>query len=90
MSKPLTTRQAAEALGVEPSTVRIWIAQGKLPAWRVGTQGDWKVDPADIEAVKRPAEFHQPEPVKRLKRRRILDGPAKLSDLFRKQVKSKQ
>ncbi|HME79334.1 MAG TPA: excisionase family DNA-binding protein [Mycobacterium sp.] len=29
-------KQAADALGVDPKTIRRWIAQGRLTAYRVG------------------------------------------------------
>jgi excisionase family DNA binding protein len=34
----LTTKQVAERLRVKPDTVRQWIADGKLPAFRVGSR----------------------------------------------------
>ncbi|MDP9269589.1 MAG: helix-turn-helix domain-containing protein [Chloroflexota bacterium] len=45
----LTPRQVADALGVTPRTVQRWIAQGRLPATRVG--GRERVSRSSLEQV---------------------------------------
>lgn len=47
---PLTTAEAAEALGVTPQRVRALIAAGRLKADKVGR--DWLIAPPDLEAVR--------------------------------------
>ncbi len=47
----LTTRQAADLLGVSPRRVRALIESGKLPARRVGR--DWTVKRGDLDALER-------------------------------------
>jgi excisionase family DNA binding protein len=49
----LTASQAARLLSVHVSTVRRWIAQGKLPAYRVGDKGV-RVKQADLALVATP------------------------------------
>ncbi|HEY2887623.1 MAG TPA: biotin carboxylase N-terminal domain-containing protein [Candidatus Limnocylindrales bacterium] len=48
MSDELTPRQAAERLGANTRSVQRWIAQGSLPATRVG--GRWRVASGAIDA----------------------------------------
>jgi len=50
----LTTRQAADHLGVTPSRVLALIKTGRLPATMHGR--DWQIDPSDLArvAVRRP------------------------------------
>lgn len=46
--------EAAELLGVSPSTVWRWIDAGRLPAYRVGPK-NIRIARADVEAAIRPA-----------------------------------
>lgn len=46
----LTTTQAAQRLGLSRSSVLALIAQGKLPAQKIGR--DWMIDESDLELVK--------------------------------------
>jgi excisionase family DNA binding protein len=48
--KPLTTTEAAAALGVTPQRIRALIAAGRLRAVKVGR--DWLIRPPDLEAVR--------------------------------------
>lgn len=50
MSKKLTTRQAAELLGVSPSRVRQFVMRFQLPAEYFGR--DLMIDERDLELVK--------------------------------------
>lgn len=47
----LTTEQVARHLSVNVTTVRRWIAEGRLPATQVGR--GWRVHPADLRGVLR-------------------------------------
>lgn len=47
----LTTDQVAARLAVDPSTVRRWIDDGRLPAVKPG--GAWRIDPADLDELLR-------------------------------------
>jgi excisionase family DNA binding protein len=46
----ITPSQAAKLLGVHISTVRRWITQGKLPAYRVGGRGI-RIRSSDVEEL---------------------------------------
>ncbi len=51
--RPIGTQEAARVLGVAPSTVLYWAAQGKLPATRLAAAGrlpEFRFSRADIEA----------------------------------------
>ncbi len=48
----LTQQQTADQLQVSPRTIRYWIAQGRLPAYRVGAQ--IRIKAADVDAMLRP------------------------------------
>ncbi|MGC5583032.1 helix-turn-helix transcriptional regulator [Ornithinimicrobium sp. W1665] len=50
---PLTIAQAAERLGVSTYTIRRRIADGSLPAVRIGTRAI-RVDADDVDALARP------------------------------------
>lgn len=54
----ISTQAAAERLGVTPKSVRNWVADGRLPAVRVGR--NIRIDPADLDAFVRP--YVEPEP----------------------------
>ncbi len=60
MEGSLTLPQAAEELGVHYMTVYRYVRTGQLPAERVG--GAWRVDRADLELVRRPAQRGSPRP----------------------------
>lgn len=45
----LTTAQVAARLAVDPSTVRRWIEDGRLPATKPG--GQHRIDPADLDEL---------------------------------------
>lgn len=53
----LTTRQAADRLGVTVSTISRWVASGKLaPALRIeGLRGPMWFRPADVDALAKAA-----------------------------------
>ena len=50
MTGPITITQAAAVLGVHHQTVRRWIRDGDLPAYRVGARSI-RIDAADLERV---------------------------------------
>jgi len=45
----LTTEQVAHRLSVDPSTVRRWIEDGRLPAVKPGRE--WRIDPGDLDQL---------------------------------------
>lgn len=50
-SEMLTAEEVAAELGVDPSSVRRWIAAGELPATRLpGLRPRYRVKRADVEA----------------------------------------
>lgn len=57
----MTTRQAAEALGINDSRVRQVIRAGELPAEKAGR--DWLINARDVERFRR--QRQQPQPKKR-------------------------
>lgn len=46
----LSQAQTAEFYGVSLSTVRRWIAQGKLRAYKIGSRAI-RIDPADLHSI---------------------------------------
>jgi excisionase family DNA binding protein len=50
MGELIETSKAAKRLGVDVETVRRLIRQGRLGAVRIG--GEYRIDPAEIEAFK--------------------------------------
>lgn len=56
--KLLTTVAAAARLGVDPSTVRRWIEDGRLPAVKPGR--DYRIDPADLDELLRMSSVSRP------------------------------
>lgn len=58
---PLTTKQAAAALGVTPRTIRKWCSNGTLAATQLGR--DWLIESAEIERQKAhmQTEAYQPQ-----------------------------
>ena len=47
----ITTSQVADKFGVLPSTVRKWVAEGKLRAAVTTPGGHYRFNPADIDAI---------------------------------------
>jgi excisionase family DNA binding protein len=45
----LTLPEIAQTLGMNPSTVRLWVREGRLPAEKVGRK--WMVRRADLEQM---------------------------------------
>jgi excisionase family DNA binding protein len=60
--KYLTVAEAAALLRVAPSTIRRWIRQGDLPAYRLGRRRV-ALRPADLSGLIAPARPH-PEPMR--------------------------
>jgi excisionase family DNA binding protein len=54
----LSTRQAAERLGVSEASVRRWSDDGRLPVQRVGRRRERRFRPEDVEAA---SHLHAPE-----------------------------
>ena len=46
----LTAKQAAARLSVHVNTVKRLVRLGEIPHYRLGTRGDLRFDPADIDA----------------------------------------
>ena len=57
----LSVRQAAEFLSVSPRTIRRYIKQQLLPAYRVAGQPTIRIKREDLEAVLEPVAAEQPE-----------------------------
>lgn len=53
MSERITLHEAAERVGVSTRTLRRYIADGRLTAYRIGPR-IIRVDPADLEQIQRP------------------------------------
>ena len=45
----LTVKEVAEFVRVHPKTIRRWIANGDLPATRIGR--DWRIARSDLKAL---------------------------------------
>ncbi len=50
-TKPLLTADVARQLGVAPSRVRHWVAEGKVPRRKIGR--DLVFTPADVRTLRR-------------------------------------
>jgi excisionase family DNA binding protein len=48
-SSMLTTTEVAHLLHVHPNTVRRWANEGLLPVYRLGTRGDRRFKPEEVE-----------------------------------------
>ena len=46
LDRPLTVGELAGILGVAPYTIRDWIKQRRLPAYRIGNS--WRFEPREI------------------------------------------
>jgi excisionase family DNA binding protein len=47
--KVLTVGQAAKLLGVGPKTLSAMIRAGKVPGFRIGVRGYWRIRQSDID-----------------------------------------
>lgn len=54
LGRLITTRRAAEMCGVHPNTIREYIREGRLPAYRVGERLI-RIDANDVAALIVPA-----------------------------------
>lgn len=52
--KHLTLPQAADVLAVSEHSVRNWIKDGSLPAFRVGPGGHFRIAEPDLAAFRKP------------------------------------
>lgn len=50
----MSPAEAADYLGISPRTLRNYIAEGKLPAYRLGGKRTMRLDRADLDALLRP------------------------------------
>jgi len=50
LQRMLTIKEVSQILHVHPNTVRNWSNSGLLKAYRVGSRGDRRFRPEDIEA----------------------------------------
>ncbi|MDR2442461.1 MAG: helix-turn-helix domain-containing protein [Deltaproteobacteria bacterium] len=62
--KVLTVGQAAKLLGVGPKTLSAMIRAGKVPGFRIGERGYWRVRQSDIDNLMDSQKF-KPAPPKR-------------------------
>ena len=62
MAKVITVAEAAERLGVHHMTIRRWIREGKLRAFRVPGDVRRYVDADEVEALREPQELPRKEP----------------------------
>lgn len=54
----ITVSDGAARAGVSPVTLRRWIADGFLPAYRLGPRSI-RIDPRDLDGVCRPLEVNE-------------------------------
>jgi excisionase family DNA binding protein len=59
MEEYMTVFEAAAVLKAKPRTVRGWIREGKLRAYKVGGMRLWRVRRADLRAFLRPGRESQ-------------------------------
>ena len=50
----MSPAEAADYLGISPRTLRNYISEGKLPAYRLGGKRTMRIDRADLDALLRP------------------------------------
>lgn len=55
----LSTDKAAALVGCDPRTLRRMVAEGRLPAARIGRRGVLRLDPRDLDALKRPGDLRR-------------------------------
>lgn len=46
----MTVNDVAEELKVHPRTVKRWITEGLLPAFKLGDRAGWRIDEAAVRA----------------------------------------
>ena len=100
----VTVREAAETLGVSPSTVWRWVDAGNLPASRVGPKAI-RIRRGDVEAAIRPRQINSARgsewriytdidearvPLTSEERRRGLEAVARLEKLAKKILKRRK
>jgi len=52
LERVLDTNQVAKAFKVKPKTVRRWIKEGRLPAFRLGGRGRWRIEKSDVDRLR--------------------------------------
>lgn len=62
MSRYISMAAAAEQLGLSTRSIRRYVSEGLLPAYRVGPRGDIRVRPEDLDRLVRrvPTAAHRP------------------------------
>ncbi len=61
MPKVITVVEAAERLGVHHTTIRRWIREGRLRAFRVPADNKRYVSADEVEALREPEELPRKE-----------------------------
>ena len=62
-SRMLTTTEVAHFLHVHPNTVRQWANRELLHAYRLGTRGDRRFKPEEVDNFLRESSFPSRQPV---------------------------
>jgi excisionase family DNA binding protein len=68
----ITIEEAAELLGLSKVTLRRWTRDGRLPCIRIGSRGDRRFRPSDLEAyvisqMRSGFDFFYPPPENKVK-----------------------
>jgi excisionase family DNA binding protein len=62
--KVLTVGQAAKILGVGPKTLSAMVRAGKVPGFRIGDRGYWRIRQRDIDELMESRNSPPPSPAK--------------------------
>ncbi|MDR1546959.1 MAG: helix-turn-helix domain-containing protein [Deltaproteobacteria bacterium] len=62
LDEVLTVGQAAQLLGVGPKTLSAMVRSGKVPGFRIGDRGYWRIRRRDIEAIMDPRRSRRSKP----------------------------
>jgi excisionase family DNA binding protein len=52
----ITVKQAAAELGLQPITIRRWIAKGQLKGYKLGDSRVVRIDPKDVRKLLQPVK----------------------------------
>lgn len=56
VEKVLTVKEVAEALRVQPETVRVWLRSGRLHGMDLGGRVGWRIRESELERFMRASE----------------------------------
>jgi excisionase family DNA binding protein len=59
--KVLTVGEAAKLLGVGPKTLSAMVRSGKVPGFRIGERGYWRIKRGDIDKLMDPRAGGRPD-----------------------------